>query len=161
MHKTNNRGFTIVELLIVIVVIAILAAITIVAYNGIQNRAKSSAAAALAGMISKKVEAYNSLHGSYPTYCQFATSTTNATGTPTGIGTAGCVAGAAVAAIEAKLDDPTDVRMNTPTDQNSVLYKVCTSPARTAQLHYYDPTIASPFIKYVGIAGASSSANCT
>ena len=35
----NKSGFTIVELLIVIVVIAILAAITIVAYNGIQNRA--------------------------------------------------------------------------------------------------------------------------
>lgn len=38
MRKTTS-GFTIVELLIVIVVIAILAAITIVAYNGIQNRA--------------------------------------------------------------------------------------------------------------------------
>ncbi len=35
----NQRGFTIVELLIVIVVIAILAAISIVAYTGIQNRA--------------------------------------------------------------------------------------------------------------------------
>lgn len=36
-------GFTIVELLIVVVVIAILAAITIVAYNGIQSRANESA----------------------------------------------------------------------------------------------------------------------
>lgn len=39
----NRRGFTIVELLIVVVVIAILASITIVSYNGIQNRAKAAA----------------------------------------------------------------------------------------------------------------------
>ena len=38
----NKRGFTIVELLIVIVVIAILAAITVVAYNGIRDRAQAS-----------------------------------------------------------------------------------------------------------------------
>lgn len=38
----QKRGFTIVELLIVVVVIAILAAITIVAYNGIQNQATTS-----------------------------------------------------------------------------------------------------------------------
>ncbi len=37
------RGFTIVELLIVVVVIAILAAITVVAYTGIQNRAHDAA----------------------------------------------------------------------------------------------------------------------
>jgi prepilin-type N-terminal cleavage/methylation domain-containing protein len=38
----SRRGFTIVELLIVIVVIAILAAVTIVAYNGISSRATVS-----------------------------------------------------------------------------------------------------------------------
>lgn len=42
MKKTVN-GFTIVELLIVIVVIAILATISVVAYNGIQQRARTSA----------------------------------------------------------------------------------------------------------------------
>jgi prepilin-type N-terminal cleavage/methylation domain-containing protein len=42
MRKITS-GFTIVEMLIVIVVIAILEAITIVAYNGIQQRAKASA----------------------------------------------------------------------------------------------------------------------
>lgn len=43
--KNKNSGFTIVELLIVIVIIGILAAITIVAFNGVQERSKTSAAA--------------------------------------------------------------------------------------------------------------------
>lgn len=41
----NVRGFTIVELLIVIVVIGILAAITIVAFNGVQERARATSVA--------------------------------------------------------------------------------------------------------------------
>lgn len=54
----KSSGFTIVELLIVIVVIAILAAITIVAYNGIQNRAKASATQQLASQAARKVLAF-------------------------------------------------------------------------------------------------------
>jgi prepilin-type N-terminal cleavage/methylation domain-containing protein len=63
----KDRGFTIVELLIVIVVIAILAAITIVAYNGIQNRSKTTASASAGNTVIKKAEAYNSINNSYPT----------------------------------------------------------------------------------------------
>jgi prepilin-type N-terminal cleavage/methylation domain-containing protein len=65
LKQTKSRGFTIVELLIVIVVIAILAAITIVAYNGIQNRAKTSSGQAAANSMVKKFEAINAIKGVY------------------------------------------------------------------------------------------------
>ncbi len=56
--KQNQKGFTIVELLIVIVVIAILAAISIVAYTGIQNRGKASSSQSTASQAVKKAQAY-------------------------------------------------------------------------------------------------------
>ena len=54
----TNRGFTIVELLIVIVVIAILAAITIVAYTGIRQQSEASALATSLKQASQKVLTY-------------------------------------------------------------------------------------------------------
>lgn len=53
-----SSGFTIVELLIVIVVIGILAAITIVAYNGIQERARVSSVSSALSQASKKLALY-------------------------------------------------------------------------------------------------------
>jgi len=63
-----QRGFTIVELLIVIVVIGILAAITIVSYNGITNRANTNSAKANATSFLKKAEIYaaDGTTGKYP-----------------------------------------------------------------------------------------------
>lgn len=65
MRKTTS-GFTIVELLIVIVVIAILAAITIVAYNGIQERAKTTQQVGAVGQYVKAFSLYTADKGKYP-----------------------------------------------------------------------------------------------
>ena len=58
VSRNQSQGFTIVELLIVVVVIAILAAITIVAYNGIQQRSTQSALQSSVSQTGKKVLLY-------------------------------------------------------------------------------------------------------
>ena len=69
--SNRSRGFTIVELLIVIVVIAILAAISIIAYNGIQERANNGVVEADLANIAKKIETWKiANNGVYPTNAQ-------------------------------------------------------------------------------------------
>ena len=62
----DSRGFTIVELLIVIVVIAILAAISIMAYNGIQDRARETGVKSELTLAAKQLELDRSTSGRYP-----------------------------------------------------------------------------------------------
>lgn len=64
---SKTRGFTIVELLIVIVVIAILAAITVVAYNGIQQRTRNASRFTEASQVAKLLSAYKAANGAFPT----------------------------------------------------------------------------------------------
>ena len=63
----QKTGFTIVELLIVIVVIAILAAITIVAYNGIQEQTKNTKTINAVASWVKALRLYEADNGSFPT----------------------------------------------------------------------------------------------
>lgn len=62
----QSRGFTIVELLIVIVVIAILAAVTIVSYNGISSRAKDSQIKSDLETAAKQLLNYQTINGTFP-----------------------------------------------------------------------------------------------
>lgn len=57
----TGAGFTIIELLIVVVVIAILATITVVAYNGITKKAQTTAYLAAADSVEKQVRVAISL----------------------------------------------------------------------------------------------------
>lgn len=62
----KRRGFTLVELLIVIVVVALLAAISVVAYGRMTDRAINSSAASAANQAIKLVNSYVGTYGVYP-----------------------------------------------------------------------------------------------
>ena len=66
MKQLYNRGFTIVELVVVIAVIGILAAITIVAYSGIQADSRDTARLNDIAAIRKGLEVYKLRNGEYP-----------------------------------------------------------------------------------------------
>ena len=66
MARKKQTGFTIVELLIVIVVIGILAAITIVAFNGVRDRAANNKTTAAANTWVKGLKLYKTDNGRWP-----------------------------------------------------------------------------------------------
>jgi len=66
MQYKKTRGFTVVELLIVVTTIAILAGIVIVAYNGVQTKARMAKIEADLKNVQKLVETYKTFNGTYP-----------------------------------------------------------------------------------------------
>ncbi len=68
------RGFTIVELLLVIVIIGIVASITIVAYRGTQFKASDAAVQVDLKNFGKRVESFKIENGAYPTPSDFTAS---------------------------------------------------------------------------------------
>src|ERR1035437_4278474 len=64
--KLNSKGFTIVELLIVIVVIGILALLVITTYSGIQAKARNAKRQTDIQSLQTQLEAFFSQNGFYP-----------------------------------------------------------------------------------------------
>lgn len=122
----KQKGFTIVELLIVIVVIAILAAISVVAYNGIQTRAENTKTLQSVTQYAKAIKLYVADQGAYPiqVYSCLGTparcgNTTDTTG-PSGCGggqTTPKTLNAALAPYATNLPDPSSQSMACATKQ--------------------------------------------
>ena len=162
LNTQAQKGFTIVEHLIVVVVIAILAAITIVSYNGITNRANSSGAQAAAASLQKKVELFaaDGPTGNYPRLLsQFIGATSDKTyATPSSL-----------------LPTATNGGLTADLGKGSARYYTCasgvSSPSATnvttdaaitgARIEYwsYTGTTGSTFIN-VGNIGLATGANC-
>ena len=137
--KHKQSGFTIVELLIVIVVIAILAAISIVAYNGIQARSNTAAAESAADTVAKKAHAANlvKVTPGYP----MVPAAFNANPESTLVGT-----GIRLAAIST----------SAPSTVSTVEYVPC--GADGAQISYWDYTAGSKVTSTVGNPGTCTTA---
>lgn len=142
-NKQRESGFTIVELLIVIVVIGILAAITIISYNGITQKANTTKAQTNAVAAQKVAEAFNADNGRYPgSIADFAAGTT------------------------AKLPTSITISGTAPTSgtgKTTVQYQyVGTSAAATGgELIYFDFTTGSPSTNIIYVGNATSTSTFT
>lgn len=133
--KKYGSGFTIVELLIVVVVIAILAAITIVSYNGISQRAKNTEVLSRIDSYTKIFQLYKVQNGAFP----------------------GIVSTEAGNTVTACLGDPSEYSLSSPFSagncgqQNSTVYNA--SATLVSQLKTISPNLPAGTIPAIVVNG--------
>ena len=158
--NSKERGFTIVELLVVIVVIGILATITIVSYTGITQKANSTKALSNAQSVQNVAEVYAAENNVYPaTAAAFAAYSgvsrlpASITVVPGSTGTAGAFTTPTPATLWGTTINPNNF-------DSTVTWSCLTSCTNTlgGRITYYDFTAAAQAseVIYVGQANSTS-----
>ena len=65
--ENNKKGFTLLELLVVVLIIGILAAIALPQYNRVVEKSKSAQALTILKAVSESIQRYYLVNGTYPT----------------------------------------------------------------------------------------------
>lgn len=144
----KNRGFTIVELLVVIVVIGILASITVVSYTGVTTRARKSSNQTSASTIISAASAVHAETGAFPvTAADAATVRANLN--------------AGVAKVPSTLP-VTNATATAGADgaPDNLSYRVNTGGTGIC-VGYWDPTNSSVVYMFAGAATADSGTTCS
>ncbi|WP_299771780.1 pilin [uncultured Pseudoteredinibacter sp.] len=146
--KTVQKGFTLIELMIVVAIIGILAAVALPAYQDYTSRTKVTEPVSLLSGLKIDVSAYHTDTGTLPTLAQLTayagpkvTSgkfTTTVTGAAAGIFIA-----TMRAQVGANINNAT-VQMSFSTDANGLLVHVCKPGAANAIPNKYLPAECRP-----------------
>ncbi len=70
--KQNQQGFTIIEMLIVVLVIGVLATLVVVTFSGIQMKNRDNKRRNDVEAIAMQLEVYNASHGAYPALAELS-----------------------------------------------------------------------------------------
>lgn len=141
--RQKDGGFTIVELLVVIVVIGILAAITIVSYTGVSSRAKTAANISNASSVQSALLTYYADNSAYPLWTNNSTTTIGLINTNN----------------SARVPSGIVLQNSAATAGTNIGYVVIGGATGGVCISYWDYDIPTPAARYLGVGTVTIAAD--